>query len=51
MNCKIEEHIEVTTTYLGRYLVQGGHRTFNSENAISLDGKSITTGHLLTKQK
>ena len=44
-----EEHIEVTTTYLGRYLAQGGPRTFNSENAISLDGKGITTRHLFDK--
>ena len=44
-----EERIEVTTTYLGRYLAQGGPRTFNSENAISLDGKGITTGHLFDK--
>ena len=44
-----EEDIDVTTTYLGRYLAQGGPRTFNSENVISLNGKGITTGHLFYK--
>ena len=44
-----EEHIDVTITYLGRYLAQGGPRTFNSENVISLEGKGITTGHLFDK--
>ena len=41
-----EEHVDVTTNYLGRYMAQGGPRMFNSENVISLDGKGITTGHL-----
>ena len=44
-----EEHVDVMTTYLGRYMAQGGPQTFNSENVISLDGKGITVGHL-TKQ-
>ena len=44
-----EEHIDVTTTYPGRYMAQGGPRMFNSENVISLDGKGITTGHLFDK--
>ena len=44
-----EEHVDVTTTYLGRYMAQGGPRTFNSENVISLDGKGITAGHLFDK--
>ena len=26
-----------------------GHRTFNSENVISLDGKGVTVGHLFDK--
>ena len=44
-----EEHVNVTTTYLGRYMAQGGPGTFNSENVISLDGKGVTTGHLFDK--
>ena len=44
-----EEHVNVTTTYLGRYMAQGGPRTFNSENVISLDGKGITVGNLFDK--
>ena len=44
-----EEHIDVMTTYLGRYMAQGGPRTFNSENVISLDAKGITVGHLFDK--
>ena len=44
-----EEHVDVSTTYLGRYMAQGGPRMFNSENVISLDGKGITTGHLFDK--
>ena len=27
-----EQHVDVMTTYLGRYMAQGGPRTFNSEN-------------------
>ena len=44
-----EEHVDVMTTYLGRYMAQGGPRTFNSENVISLDGKGVTVGHLFDK--
>ena len=44
-----EEHVNVTTTYLGRYMAQGEARMFNSENVISLDGKGITVGHLFDK--
>ena len=44
-----EEHVDVMTTYLGRYMAQGGPQTFNSENVISLDGKGITVGHLFDK--
>ena len=44
-----EEHVNVTTTYLGRYMAQGGPRMFNSENVISLDGKGVTVGHLFNK--
>ena len=44
-----EEHVDVTTTYLGRYMTQGGPRMFNSENVISLDGKGVTVGHLFDK--
>ena len=47
----LEKHVDVTTTYLGRYMAQGGPRTFNSENVISLDGKGVTTGTCLIKQK
>ena len=45
----VEEHVDVMTTYLGRYMAQGGPRTFNSENVISLDGKGITVGHLFDR--
>ena len=44
-----DEHVDVTTTYLGRYMAQGGPRMFNSENVISLDGKGVTAGHLFDK--
>ena len=44
-----DEHVDVTTTYLGRYMAQGGPRMFNSENVISLDGKGVTVGHLFDK--
>ena len=44
-----EEHVDVTTTYLGRYMAQGGLRTFNLENVITLGGKGITIGHLFDK--
>ena len=44
-----EEHVDVTTTYLGRYMAQGGPQMFNSENVISLDGKGVTVGHLIDK--
>ena len=44
-----KEHVNVTTTYLGRYMAQGGPQMFNSENVISLDGKGITIGHLFDK--
>ena len=44
-----EQHVDVTTTYLGRYMAQGGPRTFNSENIISLDGKGVMVGHLFDK--
>ena len=44
-----EEHFDVTTIYIGRYMTQGGPRTFNSENVISLDGKGVTVGHLFDK--
>ena len=44
-----EEHVDVTTTYLGRYMAQGGPQMFNSENVISLDGKGVTVGHLFDK--
>ena len=44
-----EEHVDVMTTYLGRYMAQGGPQMFNSENAISLDGKGVTVGHLFDK--
>ena len=44
-----EEHVNVMTTYLGRYIAQGRPRMFNSENVISLDGKGITVGHLFDK--
>ena len=44
-----KEHVDVTTTYLGRYMAQGGPRMFNSENVISLDGKGVTVGHLFDK--
>ena len=44
-----EEHVDVTTTYLGRYMAQGGPRMFNSENVISLYGKGVIVGHLLDK--
>ena len=44
-----EEHVDVTTTYLGRYMVQGEPQMFNSENVISLDGKEVTLGHLFDK--
>ena len=30
-------------------MAQGGPRTFNSENEISLDGKGVTTEHLFDK--
>ena len=46
-----EEHVDVTTTYLSRYIAQGGPRMFNSENVISLNGKGITTGHLFYKRE
>ena len=45
----LEKHVDVTTTYLGRYMAQGGPRTINSENVISLDGKGVTMGHLFDK--
>ena len=44
-----EEHVDVMTTYLGRYMAQGGLQMFNSENVISLDGKGVTVGHLFDK--
>ena len=44
-----EEHVDVMTTYLERYMAQGGPRTFNSENVICLDGKGVTVGHLFDK--
>ena len=44
-----EEHVDVSTTYLGRYMAQGGPQMFNSENVISLDGKGVTIGHLFDK--
>ena len=44
-----EQHVNVTTTYLGSYMAQGGPRMFNSENVISLDGKGVTIGHLFDK--
>ena len=44
-----EEHVDVMTTYLGRYMAQGGPQMFNSENVISLDGKGVTVGHLFDK--
>ena len=34
-----KEHVDVMTTYLGRYMAQWGPRMFNSENVISLDRK------------
>ena len=30
-------------------MAQGGPRTFNSENVISLDGKGVMVGHLFNK--
>ena len=44
-----EEPVDVTTTYLGRSMAQGGPRMFKSESVISLDSKCITTGHLFHK--
>ena len=44
-----EEHVNVMTTYLGRYMAQVGPRMFNSENVIFLDGKGVTVGHLIDK--
>ena len=44
-----KEHVDVTTTYLGRYMAQGGPEMFNSENVISLDGKGVTVGYLFDK--
>ena len=44
-----EEHVDVTTKYLGRYMAKGGPQTFNSENVISLDVKGVTVGHLFNK--
>ena len=44
-----EELVDETTTYLGRYMAQGGPRMFNSENVISLDGKEVTVRHLFDK--
>ena len=44
-----EEHVDVMTTYLGRYMAQGGPRAFNSENIISLDGKGVMVGYLFDK--
>ena len=44
-----EDHSNVMTTYLGRYMAQWGPQTFNSENIISLDGKGVTVGHLFDK--
>ena len=41
-----EEHVDVMTTYLGRYMAHGGPQTFNSENVISLDGHGVTVGYL-----
>ena len=38
---KFEEHVDVTTTCLGRYMAKGGPRMFNSENVISLDGNVV----------
>ena len=55
VSCKLqnssnfEEHFDVTTNYLGRYMAQGGPRMFNLENVKSLDGKGITTAHLFYK--
>ena len=55
VSCKLsnssnfEEHVNVTTTYPGRYMAQGGPQMFNSENVISLDGKGVTIGHLFDK--
>ena len=44
-----EEHVNVMTTCLGRYIAQGGPQMFNSENVISLDGKGVTVRHLFDK--
>ena len=44
-----KEHVNVMTTYLGRYMAQEGPQIFNSENVISLDGKGVTVGHLFHK--
>ena len=41
-----EENVDVTTTYLGRYLTGGGPRTFAYENHILVDGKGVTHGQL-----
>ena len=55
VSCKLnnsssfEEHVDVMTTYLGRYMAQGGPQMFNSENVISLDGIGVTVGHLFDK--
>ena len=46
-----EGHVDVMTTYLGRYMAQGGSQMFNSENVISLDGKGVTVGHLFGHQR
>ena len=44
-----EEHVDVMTTYLGRYMAQGGPRTFNSGKVISLDRKGVMVGYLFDK--
>ena len=55
VSCKLnnssnfEEHVDVTTTYLGSYMAQGGPQMFNSENVISLDGKGVIVGNLFDK--
>ena len=46
-----KEHVDVTTTYLGRYMAQGGPRMFNSENVIFLDSKGATVGYLFEQNR